>query len=263
MAAPSIRPRSAWESALELSWQLSGCRRMTEVEAVAGQWLLVRMCGDYGGYNGFLVAGRLTARLRLYPDDDLASRIEPVVNHHLHEHHGGDHPILRHYLAHPGAVAPIRMSDVVSERKLLGTDAYNEILKLVDGRRQLAFLTTRGPSEVGGYAITRSGCDFPDAAVELARAVLPVLTAVQQLLPARVRVPPGAAERAGLTGAEAEVLAQLAAGLTAQSIARIRRVSPRTVRKQLDSIYRKVGIHDRLQVVTYAERTGLLQRAVP
>jgi DNA-binding CsgD family transcriptional regulator len=35
--------------------------------------------------------------------------------------------------------------------------------------------------------------------------------------------------RHGLTDAEAEVLAHLAAGLTAQSIARVRRVSPRTV----------------------------------
>jgi hypothetical protein len=35
--------------------------------------------------------------------------------------------------------------------------------------------------------------------------------------------------RHGLTDAEADVLAHLAAGLTAQSIARVRRVSPRTV----------------------------------
>jgi hypothetical protein len=44
------------------------------------------------------------------------------------------------------------------------------------------------------------------------------------------------------------------------TIAGIRRVSPRTVRKQLDSIYRKIGVHDWLQVVTCAERVDLLRK---
>jgi DNA-binding CsgD family transcriptional regulator len=152
----------------------------------------------------------------------------------------------------------MRMSDVISERRLLRTDAYNEILGLVGGRRQLVYLTIRNRLEVGGYAITRSGTDFPDIAFELARAVQPVLTAVQHVLPAECRIAPEVTERTGLTRAEAEVLAQLATGLSAQSIARIRRVSPRTVRKQLENIYRKIGLHDRLQVVTYAEQTGLI-----
>jgi DNA-binding CsgD family transcriptional regulator len=258
MSASSVKSRSPWESALELSWHLSGCRRLPAVETVAGQWLLANLGGDYCGYNGFNLSGGVSVRMRLYPNDELASRMVPAINRHLREHNGGDHPLLRHYLGRPGTSAPVRLSDVISERRLLRTDAYNEVLGLVGGRRQLAFLTIRNRLEVGGYAITRSGTDFPDIALELARAVQPVLTAVQHVLPAERRIAPEAAERAGLTRAEAEVLAQLAAGLSAQSIARIRRVSPRTVRKQLESIYRKIGLHDRLQVVTYAEQVGLI-----
>jgi DNA-binding CsgD family transcriptional regulator len=258
MSASSVKSRSPWESALDLSWHLSGCRRLPEVEAVAGQWLLANLDGDYCVYNGFNLSGRLSARLRVYPNDELASRAEPAVNRHLREHNGGDHPLLRHYLARPGTSVPLRMSDIISERRLLCTDAYNEILGPFGVRRQLAFLTIRNRLEAGGYAINRSGTDFPDTAVELARAVQPVLTAVQHVLPAERRIAPEAAERAGLTRAEAEVLAQLAAGLSAQSIARIRRVSPRTVRKQLESIYHKIGLHDRLQVVTYAQQVGLI-----
>jgi DNA-binding CsgD family transcriptional regulator len=261
MSISSEKSRSPWESALELSWHLSDCRRLPELEAVAGQWLLAKLGGDYGGYNGFNLSGRICARLRLYPNDERASCVESVVNRHLRERNGGDHPLQRHYLARPDTVAPMRLSDVISDRQLLRTDAYNEVLRLFGVRRQLVFLTIRNRLEMGGYVVTRSGTDFPDTTLELARAVQPVLTAVQHVLPAERRIEPEAAERAGLTRAETDVLAQLAAGLSAQSIARIRRVSPRTVRKQLENIYRKVGLHDRLQVVAYAEHVGLIHAA--
>jgi DNA-binding NarL/FixJ family response regulator len=61
--------------------------------------------------------------------------------------------------------------------------------------------------------------------------VQPLLTALHHLLPAEDLVAPEAAARAGPTPAEAEILTRLASGLTAQSIARLRRVSPKTVRK--------------------------------
>lgn len=261
MSISSVKSRSPWKSALELSWYLSGCRRLPEVEAVAAQWLLANLDGDYGGYSGFDLSGRVSGRLRLYPHDGQASRIEQAAIRHVREHNGGDHPLVRYYLAHPDTVTPMRISDVISDRRLLRTDAYNEFLGLAGARRQIAFITIRNRLEMGGYAIARSGTDFPDTTLDLARAVQPVLAAVQHVLPAERRMAPEAAERAGLTRAEADVLAQLATGLSAQSIARIRRVSPRTVRKQLESIYRKIGLHDRLQVVTYAEQVGLINAA--
>lgn len=60
--------------------------------------------------------------------------------------------------------------------------------------------------------------------------------------------------------AEFDVLRLVADGLTAVAIGHIRRTSPRTVRKHLESIYAKLGYHDRLQAVTYARASGLLPR---
>jgi DNA-binding CsgD family transcriptional regulator len=247
---------------LELSWQLAGCRSLRQAEAVVGPWLLAEIGGDYCGYNAVHVARRPVAVVRLYPApaDAMASSLGPALTRHLNERDGGDHPIVRHYLDH-SYVAPIRLSDLLSDRQLAGTRAYAEVLGLIGARRQLALPTVLGRSELFGYAVTRAGTEFPDHAVDLAFAVQPLLTALHQLLPAEDMVEPEAAARAGLTAAEAEILRQLATGLTAESIARVRRVSPKTVRKQLDNVYRKLGIHDRLLVVAYARHVGLLKPA--
>ncbi len=251
--------RSSAAPAWELSWLLAECRHVEQAEIVVGQWLLARIGGDYCGYNQVRLSARPVALARIYPDDDRASAIGLALTRHLRRTEGADHPLLNHYLGYPDDFAPVRISDLVSDRQLMRTAAFSDVLNLIGARRQLAFPTVAlSRTEASGYAITRSGSDFPDSAVELASAVQPVLAAVQRLLPAACRVAPEAAGRLGLTDAEADVLAQLAAGLTAQSIARVRRVSPRTVRKQLDNIYRKLGIHDRLQVVTYARRIGLV-----
>ena len=252
--------RSASMSALELSWLLVGCRRQRQAEAIVGPWLLAKIGGDYSGYNAVHVADRPTAVIRLYPapTDTLASSLGTALTRNLNERDGGDHPLVAHYLRH-GAVTPIRLGDLVSDRKLAGTRAFADVLGLIGARRQLAFPTLTSDSELHGYAVTRSGTEFPDSAIDLAYAVQPLLTALHQLLPAEDLVAPDVAARAGLTTAEAEILTQLATGLTAQAIARLRRVSPKTVRKQLDNIYRKLGVHDRLQVVTYARHIGLLK----
>jgi DNA-binding CsgD family transcriptional regulator len=251
--------RSSAAAAWELSWLIAGCRHLGQAEIVAGQWLLARIGGDYCGYNHVQLSARPVARARIYPDDDRGSAIGPALTRHLRRIEGVDHPVVNRYLEHPDDFAPVRMSDLVSDRQLVRTAAFGEVLNLIGARRLLAFPTVaRRRAEVGGYVIIRSGSDFPDSAVDLAYAVQPVMAAVQRLLPADLLVVPEAAGRHGLTDAEADVLAHLAAGLTAQSIARVRRVSPRTVRKQLDNIYRKLGIHDRLQAVTYAQRVGLV-----
>ena len=58
-----------------------------------------------------------------------------------------------------------------------------------------------------------------------------------------------ARQRAGLTCRELDVIMLIADGLSAQQIARLRRISVRTVRKHLENIYPKLGCHDRLLAV--------------
>jgi DNA-binding CsgD family transcriptional regulator len=66
------------------------------------------------------------------------------------------------------------------------------------------------------------------------------------------------AERIDLTGRERATLILLADGLTAGAIAHRLGVSPRTVNKHLEHLYRKLGVRDRLQAVLVARDAGLV-----
>ncbi|MFT4217565.1 MAG: LuxR C-terminal-related transcriptional regulator [Micropruina sp.] len=61
-----------------------------------------------------------------------------------------------------------------------------------------------------------------------------------------------------MTDRELQVLALLAEGLLATSIASRLQLSPRTVHKHLGNIYRKLGVHDRLVAVSLARLHGLV-----
>jgi DNA-binding CsgD family transcriptional regulator len=63
----------------------------------------------------------------------------------------------------------------------------------------------------------------------------------------------------GLTARELEVLALLAQGMIARTIAAQLGLSPRTVNKHLGNLYRKLGTHDRLLAVAKAHDIGLLE----
>jgi HD-GYP domain-containing protein (c-di-GMP phosphodiesterase class II) len=61
----------------------------------------------------------------------------------------------------------------------------------------------------------------------------------------------------GLTPREAEVLRQLAHGLSTKEIARTLSVSPKTVDNQTQSIYRKIGAKSRTAAALYAMENGI------
>lgn len=58
----------------------------------------------------------------------------------------------------------------------------------------------------------------------------------------------GAAPGAGLTEAEQEVLGLVLAGLSTSEIASERATSVRTVSKQIDAMYKKLGVHSRAEL---------------
>ncbi len=62
----------------------------------------------------------------------------------------------------------------------------------------------------------------------------------------------------GLTSREMETLILVARGMIAKEIARSLAISEKTVRNHISSIYRKLGIYDRSQVVIYAVKKGLI-----
>ncbi len=65
-------------------------------------------------------------------------------------------------------------------------------------------------------------------------------------------------EAMGLTQRQRQILALLSEGLTIQAIARRLCLSPRTVGKHLERMYRRMGTSDRLTTVLHAQRFGLL-----
>jgi DNA-binding CsgD family transcriptional regulator len=72
-------------------------------------------------------------------------------------------------------------------------------------------------------------------------------------------VPDEPTRTVGLTQRERQILVLLGDGLTAQAIARRLSLSPRTVAKHQERMYRKFGTSDRLTTVLQAQRLGLLR----
>ena len=61
-----------------------------------------------------------------------------------------------------------------------------------------------------------------------------------------------------LTSRETETLKLIARGMIAKEIAHALEISEKTVRNHISSIYRKLDIYDRSQVVIYAMKKGLV-----
>jgi DNA-binding NarL/FixJ family response regulator len=177
---------------------------------------------------------------------------------------------------HPLMVANAagRLEPATAQRAAGGASAWRrsparDVLVEMTGADQMVSVALRGgPTEVCSLAFARAGRDFDDRELDLLVSVQPFLQAVerhvQQL--GRWRQDMGStrdeavagARDAGLTGRELSVLVLLGQGCSAAGIARRLGCSPRTVQKHVGSIYRKLGVADRLTAVLEAQRRGLL-----
>jgi DNA-binding CsgD family transcriptional regulator len=72
------------------------------------------------------------------------------------------------------------------------------------------------------------------------------------VLEERPALTPEALRPLGLTRRQAEVLCQLAAGRRVEEIANALFISPRTVRKHLEHVYERLGVHSRADAVSLA-----------
>ena len=63
----------------------------------------------------------------------------------------------------------------------------------------------------------------------------------------------------GLTAREMEMLVLIAKGMLAKEIARTLAISEKTVRNHISTIYRKLNVYDRSQLIIYAMRKGLIE----
>lgn len=141
---------------------------------------------------------------------------------------------------------------VVSQRRR--SEALERLNALGIGE-QLSIPCWAGPAGSWAFVMARSGDDFPAEDLALARAIQPLLMLLARQ--AQVRALPGP-EAHGLTRRERAVLALLCDGATAVAIAHRLGVSPRTVDKHLERIYRKLGVRDRLGAYQVAVHEDLV-----
>ena len=226
----------------------------------AAELLLELIPADTVGRNMVDSASRaaeVAAFPRGYLDDQKVSlRLSAVID---------DHPVVVSYLgeASAGGWTPRRLSDLVTQEQLRRTRAYVDLLHPVGADHQLTIPTARPTSDSGRcWAINRSGKDFSHRELDVSFRLQPILAILDKTV---VACPPPetsgdeAAERLSLTLRERQILQHIADGLTAEEVASLLRISPRTVRKHLEHAYAKLGQHDRLRAVQRGRDLGIVR----
>ena len=184
-----------------------------------------------------------------YPAGALDPATQPVFAAHVHEH-----PLVNHYRA-TGSGEPVMISDFLTQQRFHRLGLYAEFFRAIPVEHQMAVSLPGPDREVIGVALSRGRRDFDDNE----RAVLSVLRAplIAALLRARRRQQAAGmltamtcSRLADLTDREIQILRLVAEGHTNTSIAHALEVSPRTVAKHLEHIYRKLQVSSRAAAVS-------------
>lgn len=143
---------------------------------------------------------------------------------------------------------------------------YSEARRDFGTTQQLGIPLPGADGPQGGLVLGRAG-DFSDHDLAFAARIQPLLTAadrhIRELRRLREAAPltvPGRPfpPRHDLTPRELTVLGLLAEGLTADGIARRLAISPHTVNRHLEKVYRKLGTNNRVSTVMTAKREGIV-----
>jgi DNA-binding CsgD family transcriptional regulator len=197
-----------------------------------------------------------------YPAGALDPAGQPVFAAYVHEH-----PLVNHYRA-TGSGEPVMISDFLTQERFHRLGLYAEFFRGIPVEHQVAVSLPGPGQEVIGIAMSRARRDFSDED----RALLSVLRAhlIAALLRARRRWQAGreftataCGGPADLTDREVQILRLVAAGRTNIAIGHELEVSPRTVAKHLEHIYRKFGVSSRAAAVSRMTMPGSMQPASP
>lgn len=246
-AGPSTR-------VLELSYQLSALEDREAFLGAAGAGISDAFRGEVVSWNDVYVAAHrfdYHVHPRTPESAEIMSRLAPLA---------GQHPVVRSFMTGTAATpAPRRVSDVASAAEWRRSRVYQEPFRELDLRHQLGIIIDVRPGQLlRGWAVVRSGRDFSDDAMILARHLQPLLVALDRMYSARTPSPAeDVVARFRLTPRETEVLRLLALSCTAHQIGTALRISERTVHKHLENLYAKLGCRDRLGAVLTAQQAGL------
>lgn len=164
-----------------------------------------------------------------------------------------EHPLINHY-RRTGDDRPVMISDFLTRQRFHRLGLYADVFCHIPIECQIAFSLPLPGSAVIGIALNRADGDF----TEKDRALLDVIRGslssglrrarrrklTRESLAVAESSPLGA-----LTEREEHVLRLAALGRTNTAIAHALDVSPRTVAKHLEHIYRKLGVTSRVSAV--------------
>lgn len=172
------------------------------------------------------------------------------------------HPLNR-YVAETGDACPVRLVDVIQAGWELDSAGYEAMEALGITLHQLTLpVSPRGGAYDGWVVLNEVGFDDEvHARFTRLQAFLTGLDRHVRLLAAHECWTAGlaaAADAPRLTPRERVILGLMESGATAESIAGRLGISPRTVHKHQENLYRKLGACDRLSAVLRAQRLGLL-----
>jgi DNA-binding CsgD family transcriptional regulator len=164
-----------------------------------------------------------------------------------------EHPLANHY-RETGDARPIMISDFLSRQGFHRLNLYGEYFRWIPVEYQIAFGLRAAGSEIIGIALNRAESDFTEDERDLLNVIrVPLMTGLERARQ-RQRAQEGLAAAtsgalADLTDRERRVLRLAALGRTNSAIARALDVSPRTVAKHLEHIYRKLDVTSRASAV--------------
>jgi DNA-binding CsgD family transcriptional regulator len=170
-----------------------------------------------------------------------------------------EHPI-RNYRQRTGDLRAHKIYDFVTPRQLRRTQFYADFIR----PWATPFMMTVGLPALPGHTRTfvlerEQRCDFGERERTLLDVLQPHLFHIRSAIEVRRRARQRLASAPDglLTDRETEVLTEVAAGLRNREIAQALWISPGTVRRHLDNIYAKLGVHTRTAAVRAAhEREG-------
>jgi DNA-binding CsgD family transcriptional regulator len=171
------------------------------------------------------------------------------------EAHLDEHPLLSHF-RDTGDAQPVKISDFLDRHEFHRLGLYSEFFRHIPVEHQLVFALPpeEGNGKVAGIAFNRGRADF----TETDRALLGIMSRplgnTLRRARRRKRASTAIASDPGdglaeLTDRELQILQMAAVGRTNLAIARTIDVSPRTVAKHLEHIYRKLGVTSRAAAV--------------
>jgi DNA-binding CsgD family transcriptional regulator len=200
--------------------------------------LLALIPGDRAGYFEYLL-----------PDLDLYKVEEPIVEFDwaadVVQAYIQDWPLLDKRWN--GRTAAVLFSDCLSERQRRRDAWYIEVMRPNGVEHELKMWLPAPEGGVRGFWVMRNrrSADFDERDRAVLTILRPHLAAIRERWERRHHPP-------GLTDRENEVLGLVRIGLTNQEIADRLIISTGTVRRHLENIFDKLGVHTRTAAVAHA-----------